>query len=122
MEEIKKLPSEFNAIIKLATNGNNNKWHKSMYRRLLLNELTDIYYGLNSIKIYEDSIHKPTFDNRFNGLSKEKKEKNIEELRKNIDESHKDIEKILDACWSRFKKNRLHDLLDEHYRSEDFEV
>ena len=120
MEEIKKLPSEFNAIVKLATNG--NKWSKTMYRDQLLNELTDIYYGLNSIKNYEDSIHKPFSHTEFNGLSKEKKEKQIEELRKNIDESHKDIEKILDACWSRFKKNRLHDLLCEHYRSEDFEV
>ena len=83
MDEIKKLPSEFNAIIKLATNG--NKWSKTMYRGQLLNELTDIYYGLNSIKIYEDSILKPFSHPEFNGLSNENKEKHIEELRKNID-------------------------------------
>ena len=119
MEEIKKLPSEFNAIIKLATNGSKNKWHKSLYRDLLLNELTDIYYGLNSIKIQEDSIHNPSSHTEFNRLSKEmskeKKGKNIEELRKNIDESHKDIEKILDTCWDRFKKYQLYDLQKKNY-------
>ena len=107
MEKIKKLPPEFNAIIKLATNG--NKWSKSMYRDELLEELNDMNFDLEGIKNFDDTFP------QFIDWSKEKKEERIEECEAFVDESHKRIEKILDACWSRFKKNRLHDLQKKNY-------
>ena len=107
MEKITKLPPEFNAIIKLATNGNN--WSKSMYRGELLEELNDMNFDLEGIKNFDDTFP------QFIDWSKEKKEKRIEELEVFVDESHKRIEKLLDACWIRFKENRLPDLKKKNY-------
>ena len=107
MKKITKLPPEFNAIIKLASNGNN--WCKSLYRGELLEELNDMNFDLEGIKNFDETFP------QFIDWSKEKKEEKIEECEAFVDQTHKKIEQLLDAYWKRFKENRLPDLKKKYY-------